>query len=133
MSNGYNFFCANCNYEVELQRDDGFMLHGLPIEKYLDHPFIKFHPSTHQKILSLASKIKGLQIYSTHKGYRCPQCNIAYAKLYVEVFKGGRTFHQSYFRCNLCNKELEEHKISPTHIYRCPKCLHEKLTTARLK
>jgi Zn finger protein HypA/HybF involved in hydrogenase expression len=122
MGQGYSFRCKQCGYEEDLLDGSGFMVHGLSVEEYLSHPFMKFHHATHRKILRLKEKINGLQIYCAYKDFICPSCNIPFSKLYIEVYKNTRTYHQSYFRCKNCHKELEEQKIDLTRIYRCPKC-----------
>ena len=127
MGQGYGFNCLQCGNQEDLLEGQGFMLHGLSVKEYLDHPFLKFHPSTHKKIIQLDKKIRGLQIYCAYQGFLCPKCNIPYSKLYVEVYKGNCTYHQSFFRCTHCNHELTEQKIKNNKVYHCPKCLEHAL------
>ncbi len=126
MGQGYGFRCSNCGYEDNLLEGQGFMLHGMAVADYLNDRFLKFHASTHRKIVQLAQKFNGMQIHTEYKGFVCSHCNIPYTKLYVEVYKGGRIYHQTSFRCNRCKKELREKKIKLSQVYRCPKCYAER-------
>ena len=122
MGQGYGFKCSQCGHEEDILEGQGFMVHGLTLKEYLNHPFMKFHPSTHRKILRLSKKLRGLQIFCEYRGYLCPTCNIPATKLYVEVYKGGTIYHQSSFRCKKCNHELVEKKIDLREVYNCPSC-----------
>lgn len=122
MEQGYGFKCSQCGYQEDLLEGQGFMMHGLTVEQYLDHPFMKFHHSTHRKILYLSKKYSGLQIFCEYRGYLCTTCSIPATKLYVEVYKGGTTYHQSSFRCRKCNREMVENKIDLGKVYNCPSC-----------
>jgi Zn finger protein HypA/HybF involved in hydrogenase expression len=122
MGHAYPYRCEHCGFEESFNQGHGFLIHSQSVGEYLKQSTKLFHYKTHNLLLELAKKDKGLFLKAGFQVYKCPKCRVLYDKVEVVVYNDEVVVHKSSFRCSECKSRLKLTNIHRLKNAFCPKC-----------